>query len=277
MNEKSTSLNQQATSFNWPSIIQPMRYENVPAVDTRYWIIISLASVFGCNLGDCLSYYDNWNHWIGLAPLTAIFAALLYGERQSARATQAWYWSVVIVLRAAATNLADLATHTFEWPYPRVLMGLAVIHALVVWPVLPRLIATGAERSGRPVTNGWYWLSLLTAGTLGTAIGDCVADELHLGTGYGTLVLGGIFAVILAMGSRSRRTTKAGYWLAIIAILAAGTTAGDWLAFRDDPGLNNGLKLGLASSTSVTCILFVGILLVCRTPSTGRPDEITNS
>ncbi len=266
MMQEATSLNQQATGHHWSSAIRPMRYQNVPAVDVRYWAVISLASIFGCNLGDCLSYYDNWNHWIGLVPLTAIFAALFFGERRSARATQAWYWSVVIVLRAAATNLADLATHTFEWPYPRVLLGLAVIQALVVWPVLPRLIATECDRRGRPATNGWYWLSLLTAGTLGTAMGDWVADELHLGSGYGTLVLGAIFAVVLAMGSRARWTTKGGYWLAIIAVRAAGTTAGDWLAFRDDPGLNNGLKLGLALSTGLTCALFVGTLLVWKTP-----------
>jgi uncharacterized membrane-anchored protein len=204
MNQHVTNLNEQAKDSGWPSIIRPMRYANVPAVDARYWTAITLASIFGCNLGDCLSFYAHWNHWIGLGPLAVIFVALLFGERQSAFTTQAWYWTIVIVLRAAATNLADLATHTFEWPYPRVILGLAVIQALVVCPVLPRLISAGNNRTGRPATNGWYWLSLLTAGTLGTAIGDWTAEELHLGTGYGTLVLGAIFAVVLAMGSRLR-------------------------------------------------------------------------
>jgi uncharacterized membrane-anchored protein len=261
LDERAKSSNEQATRISWPFFIRPMRYANVPTVDARYWTAITFASIFGCNLGDCLSYYANWNHWIGLAPLTAIFALLLFGERQSTRATQAWYWTVVIVLRAAATNLADLATHTFEWPYPRVLLFLVVLQALVVWPVLPRLIAPRPDGSGRPATNGWYWLSLLTAGTLGTAIGDWVADELHLGTGYGTVILGAIFALVLALGIRSSWTTKAGYWLAIIAARSAGTTAGDWIAFRDDPGLMNGLHLGLALSTALTCALFVGTLV----------------
>ena len=270
MNQHVTNLNEQAKDSAWPSIIRPMRYANVPAVDARYWTAITLASIFGCNLGDCLSFYAHWNHWIGLGPLAVIFVALLFGERQSAFTTQAWYWTIVIVLRATATNLADLATHTFEWPYPRVILGLAVIQALVVCPVLPRLISAGNNRTGRPATNGWYWLSLLTAGTLGTAIGDWTAEELHLGTGYGTLVLGAIFAVVLAMGSRSRWTTKAAYWLPIIAVRSAGTTAGDWLAFRDDPGLSNGLHLGLPFSTALTCALFVGTLVVWKTSATGK-------
>jgi uncharacterized membrane-anchored protein len=168
---------------------------------------------------------------------------------------------VVIVLRTAATNLADLATHTWEWPYAWVIASLEALQVLFILPALPRLAAAGDERDGRPATDGWYWLSLLTAGTLGTAIGDCVAEEFHFGTGYGTLLLTLIYAGILAKGSRSRWSTKAGYWLAIIAARSAGTTAGDWLAFREEPGLSNGLHLGLPLSTACTGALFVGTLI----------------
>jgi uncharacterized membrane-anchored protein len=270
MKQQVASLNERANAIRWPSTIRPMRYANVPAVDARYWTAITLASIFGCNLGDCLSFYAHWNHWIGLAPLAVVFGALVFAERKSARATQAWYWAVLIVLRAAATNLADLATHTFEWSYPSVILGLVVLQALVVWPVLPRLQSVGPSETGRPATNGWYWLSLLTAGTLGTAIGDCTAEQLQLGAGDGTLLLGAIFAVALAVGSQSRWTTKAAYWLPLIAVRAAGTTAGDWLAFRDDPGLNNGLHLGLPYSTALSCALFVTTLLLWKTQQSKR-------
>ena len=245
-------------------MIRPMHYGNVPDVDARYWTAITLASIFGCNLGDCFSFYAGWNHWIGLVPLALIFAGLIFGEARSSRATQAWYWAVVIVLRAAATNLADLATHTFEWPYPRVIVGLVILQVLFAWAVVPRLTSMGSDQAGRPSTSGWYWLSLLTAGTLGTAIGDWVADELHMGTGFGTLLLSAIFAIILALGRRSRWSTKAAYWFAIIAVRGAGTTAGDWLAFRDDPGLNNGIHLGLPLSTALTCGLFIASIALCK-------------
>jgi uncharacterized membrane-anchored protein len=260
MNEQ--VMSKPAAHLNWTSVIPPMRYANVPAVGARYWTAISLASVFGCNLGDFVSLYLHLGHWIGLFPLAVIFAALVAGERPSVRTTEAWYWTVVIVLRTAATNIADLATHTFEWPYPRVIIGLAVIQVLVILPVLPRLVQSGSDRTGRPATDGWYWISLLTAGALGTAIGDWVAEDLHLGTGGGTLVLSAVFAVILALGKQSRWTTKASYWLAIIAVRSAGTTAGDWLAFREKPGLSNGLHLGLPLSTAFTCALFVGTLFL---------------
>jgi uncharacterized membrane-anchored protein len=268
MNEQ--VMSKPAARLNWVSIVPSMRYANVPTVGARYWTAISLASVFGCNLGDFVSLYLHWGHWLGLFPLAAIFAALVIGEHYSVHFAEAWYWTVVIVLRTAATNIADLATHTFAWPYPRVILGLTVIQALVILPVLPRLVQSGSDQAGRPATDGWYWTSLLTAGALGTAIGDWVAEDLHLGTGGGTLMLGGVFAVILALGSGSRWTTKASYWLAIIAVRSAGTTAGDWLAFREEPGLSNGLHLGLPLSTAFTCALFVGTLFLWSARPTAK-------
>ena len=166
------SVRQQAFAVNEFSILQPMRAGSVPQIDARYWTMMSLASIFGCNLGDDCSYYAGWNHWIGLGPLALIFPALLFRERRSTRETQAWYWMAVIVLRTAATNLADLATHTFDLPYISVIFGLAVLQICVIWRVAPRLVVADCGPSGLPATDGWYWLSLLTAGTLGTALGD---------------------------------------------------------------------------------------------------------
>jgi uncharacterized membrane-anchored protein len=106
---------------------------------------------------------------------------------------------------------------------------------------------------------------MLVAGTLGTAIGDCVAEGFKLGTGRGTLLLSAILAVVLVIGSRYR-WSKASYWFAIIAVRAAGTTAGDYLAFRD------GLGLGLALSTACTTGVFVATLLLWRRPKPGTGD-----
>ncbi|MGD0501569.1 MAG: hypothetical protein ABSD02_02440 [Steroidobacteraceae bacterium] len=48
----------------------------------------------------------------------------------------------------------------------------------------------------------------------------------------------------------------------MIAVRSAGTTAGDWLAFREEPGLSNGLHLGLPISTACTGALFLATLLL---------------
>ncbi len=55
MNEQ--VMSKPAARLNWTSVVPPMKYANVPTVDARYWTAISLASVFGCNLGDFVSLY----------------------------------------------------------------------------------------------------------------------------------------------------------------------------------------------------------------------------
>jgi uncharacterized membrane-anchored protein len=235
-----------------------MRSASVPRLGARYWTAISLASVAGCNLGDFVSLYLHLGHWLGLAPLALLFAGLIIGERRSGKGGEVWYWSTIIVLRTAATNLADLATHTFQLSYPLVIAGLELIQVLVVLRVAPRPVLANDDIARPPIADLWYWASMLTAGTLGTALGDCVAEDFKLGTGAATLALGAVLAVVLAMGRRSGWATKAQYWFAIIAVRAAGTTAGDFLAFPD------GVGLGLLLSTGCTLAVFIATLVLWR-------------
>jgi len=65
--------------------------------------------------------------------------------------------------------------------YLWIIAGLAALQVLFILPSLPALWVIGVGDDARPTTDAWYWLSLLTAGTLGTATGDCVAEEFHLG------------------------------------------------------------------------------------------------
>jgi len=240
-----------------------MRTESTPELGIRYWVAICAASVAGCNLGDFVSLYLHLGHWVGLFPLALLLAAILFAEKH-APASEAWYWAAVIVVRTAATNVADLATHTFDLDYSWVIAALEALQVLVVLAVS---IRTNDARRGhypKPVVDGWYWASMMAAGTLGTAIGDCTAEVFKLGTGWGTVGLSVLLAATLAVGFATRWSTKASYWFAVIAVRSAGTTAGDWLAFSEG---GSGLGLGLLISTCVSCALFVGALVF------GRPSR----
>jgi uncharacterized membrane-anchored protein len=237
-----------------------MRTESTPELGIRYWVAICAASVAGCNLGDFVSLYLHLGHWIGLLPLALILAAVLFAQKH-APASEAWYWAVVIVVRTAATNLADLATHTFHLDYSWVIAALEALQVLVVLPAATRANGSWRGHYPKPVADGWYWAGMMTAGTLGTAIGDCTAEVFNLGTAWGTAALSVILAATLAVGFASRWSTKASYWFAVIAVRAAGTTAGDWLAFSEG---GSGIGLGLMISTCVSCAVFVAVLLLWR-------------
>lgn len=246
-----------------------MRAGSVPVLGARYWVAISLASIAGCNLGDFVAGFLHLGHWHGLLPLALIFALLLFSERRATQASEGWYWAVIIVIRTAATNLADLASDTFNIEYAWTIAVLEVLQVLVVLRLAPRLIPAGSSGASRFTVDGWYWASMLVAGTLGTAIGDCVAEEFKLGQGYGTLVLGVILALTLVIGQRAQ-WSKASYWFAIVAVRAAGTTAGDFLAFRTG--------LGLAVCTCCTVAVFVAMLLTWRQrPLAAAPETLSSA
>jgi len=233
-----------------------MQTTNVPAVGARYWAALSVASVFGANMGDFVSKNLHMGHWSGLPPLAVLFVAVLAAERWGKWRGEFYYWIAIVVLRTAATNLGDLLTHDFK--LPATLTIAALIAAMVaLLAASPRTTQT----QDVPTTDDWYWATMLTAGTLGTVAGDWVADDWGFGLGGGSIILCAILAAVLFVRDTMKMTQRSVYWVVVVAIRSAGTTVGDYLAGR------HGLALGLSVSTPLTGLILVA-LLVCwrRTP-----------
>jgi uncharacterized membrane-anchored protein len=243
-----------------------MQIRNVPEVGPRYWTAISIASVFGANMGDFVARDLHLGHASGLPVLALALALVLLGERRAKTPTEAYYWLAIVIVRTAATNLADLATHDFKLAYPWVLAGLI---GLLVGVVLAETILRrgAAPTRGLPATTGWYWAAMLIAGTLGTAFGDYVAGDLGLGLVWSSVLLSGLLGMLLALRSRPAFVTKPSYWRTIVMVRAAGTTVGDFLAGR------RGLGLGLHVSTPCTGLLLVATLLLWRKQPTTQAVE----
>jgi len=242
-----------------------MRVSNVPAITRRYWAAILVASMCGANTGDFLSHNLHLGHTRGLLPLAALFLLSLWAERRARIPTEAYYWLAIIVLRTAATNLADLCTHDLKLGYGATEIGLTLL--LIAFLVTDRNRGSSMssiaqqDRPRLPTTNGNYWLAMLTAGTLGTASGDFTADVVGLGLFYGSAVLTALFAVVLIISWRFGGMSKPWYWASIVAARTAGTTLGDLLASR------HGLDLGLPLSTTLTAFTLTIIVLFWPHPS----------
>jgi uncharacterized membrane-anchored protein len=236
-----------------------VQVKNLPQITARYWTAILAASMAGANMGDFFSYNLHLGHTRGLLPLAGLFALILWTERRSRGTTETYYWLAIIVLRTAATNLADLATHDLRLDYGIIDGGLTALLVVILlaegaWGRSP-VAGNPANGVGLPATDGPYWAAMLTAGTLGTATGDFVADKLGLGLGVGSLLLAAIFALVLLL-SRRLGASKPWYWASIVAARTAGTTMGDFVANQ------HGISLGLPLSTAFTCSLLAGIVIL---------------
>lgn len=90
-----------------------------PIVNVRYWILISLASVLGTNTGDlAVQLFRMWSEatnagWLGLKhigplPLLIFIFTLTYlAERMDKYRHEIYFWLTIIIIRTAATNIAD--------------------------------------------------------------------------------------------------------------------------------------------------------------------------
>ena len=247
-----------------------MKAQNLPTIDARYWCAIVVASMAGANTGDFAARYLHLGHTRGLLPLALAFIAIVWAEKRARRGSEAFYWLAIIVLRTAATNLADLMTHDLHLGYGLTLASLtALIIAVLLFVYWRDGSRTPTISDGRklPATDSAYWLAMLTAGTLGTAAGDFVADEVGLGVGYGSIVLVAAFLIVLLGAQRIGKMSLFWYWAAIVAARTAGTTMGDFLPSR------HGLDLGLPISTAITLTTLAAIVMLWRDREAGRVDD----
>ena len=103
----------------------------------------------------------------------------------------------------------------------------------------------------------FYWITILFSQTLGTALGDWVADSAGLGYRGGMAVFGVLLAVVVALYYGTKLSRAALFWAAFILTRPLGAVVGDFL---DKPLNKGGLALSRYSASSVLLALIAGCI-----------------
>jgi uncharacterized membrane-anchored protein len=230
-----------------------MHPQHVPRINLRYWLGITLASVFGTNMGDLYAHESGLSILPGLGVLAVLCAVVFLVEHLDTGARELYYWLVIIIIRTGATNIADYTAYRLRVPELGLNAGLILM--LVLLAVVQRRTTTPKESSAArlPATGGSYWVAMLTAGVLGTVLGDVC--EHFFGKGLAAVALAAVLAAALIW---RRGGIGPFYWLIVAVARTAGTAIGDWVAE------NRTLNIGLPFSTLMTGLLFVGLIVVWR-------------
>src|ERR1700730_2171558 len=249
-----------------------MQPYHVPQLGLRDLSARCLASIFGANMGDFFAHNLGLGHVAGLPYLAIAFAVVFVLERLDRSVHEAFYWLAIVVVRTAATNLADFFSGDLRLPRPWVMAGLAALLALSVaaaWQLSWRNAANKTDAQSNLLRADYgYWLVMLIAGTLGTVMGDFFSHDLHLGNAVASIVLSALLAPFLVLGARRLLWSLPLYWTTIVMVRAAGTTVGDLLAARN--------ALGLALSTAATGLLFIRFLILWRASKADKIPVPTN-
>jgi hypothetical protein len=156
-------------------------HSKVAAVTLGFWVMKIAATTLGETAGDLLSMTLNLGYVASSAILLAIFAGLLGMQLSARRFHPVLFWSVVLATSTAGTTLSDLIDRTLGLGYATGASLLAGCLALVLlaWRVSEKSISVSNIASRR--AEGFYWTAVLFSNTLGTALGDFLADDSGTG------------------------------------------------------------------------------------------------
>jgi uncharacterized membrane-anchored protein len=111
----------------------------------------------------------------------------------------------------------------------------------------------------------FYWTAILFSNTLGTALGDYLADDSGLGFGGGALLIGSILIILILAYFYSQISHIILFWIAFVLTRPFGATMGDFLT---KPSENGGLNLGTVYSS---LILFSVLAILVAHAAINRP------
>jgi uncharacterized membrane-anchored protein len=253
----------------------------VPAVTLGFWIIKILATTLGETGGDSVTM-----SWLGETTAnpvpngyligTAIFGAILIGlvwAQIKARNFNPWlYWATIVASTTAGTTLADFATRSLGIGYPggSILLLSLVVISLFTWHRSLGTIDVNTVATAKAET--FYWITITFSQTLGTALGDWVADA-GLGYSGGAVVFGAALGVLAILYFSSRISHVALFWAAFILTRPLGATVGDWL---DKPIAKGGLEFSRPLASAVLAVVIIGLILLLpqrpgRHPGSAEP------
>ena len=121
-----------------------------------------------------------------------------------------------------------------------------------------------------PKVEAFYWLAILFSNTLGTALGDFLADDGGLGYAGGALVFAAALVVVAAGYYVTRISRTMLFWTAFILTRPLGATVGDFL---DKPVAHGGLAWSRPVASAVLLVFIVGCILVLPQRAESHPGD----
>jgi uncharacterized membrane-anchored protein len=239
----------------------------VPAVTLGFWIIKILATTFGETAGDTLSMSFNFGYLVSSGIFGLLLAALVWAQIKAPRFHPFVYWATIIASTTAGTTIADFATRSIGIGYPggSQLLLACVLASLAWWHRSLGNISIASVHE--PRAEIYYWTTITFSQTLGTALGDWVADG-SLGYLGAAVIFGGLLALIAVAYFRTSISHAALFWSAFVLTRPLGAVVGDYL---DKPVSHGGLELSRGGASLVLAIaITVLIVAVPQRPGVAK-------
>ncbi len=241
-----------------PARALPVAFNRVPEVAIGFWIIKIAATTLGETGGDALSMSLNLGYAASTMIFFVLFAIAVTSQIRARKFHAFLYWTVIVATTLTGTTMADFADRSLGIGYAggSAILFTLVIAALVTWRLKMGSISVDYISSAK--VEMFYWTTILFSNTLGTALGDWVADS---GPGYegGALIFAGCIALVALLYFFTRLSHSVLFWAAFVLTRPLGATLGDLLT---KPVANGGLNLSRYSSSAAIAVFMVICILL---------------
>src|SRR5213595_1625729 len=240
----------------------------VPQVTFLFWVVKVLATTLGEIGGDAVTM--SWlgettpeakagGYLIGTGIFGVIFIVAVLVQIRSKKFHPFLYWLTIVATTTVGTTLADYCTRSVGIGYTggSTILLVCVIASLLIWRW-----ATGSvsiETVSTPKVEIFYWVTIMFSQTLGTALGDWVADTNELGYLGAAVVFGGLLLLTALLYYLTNFSRVMLFWAAFILTRPLGATLGDFL---DKPIAEGGLALSRYTASLALVVVMVALILI---------------
>src|SRR5438874_84634 len=240
----------------------------VPQVTIAFWIIKILATTLGETGGDAVTM--SWlgettneakgtGYLIGTAIFGVIFIAAVLVQIRAKKFHPFLYWLTIVATTTVGTTLADYCTRSLGIGYTG---GSTILLVLVIASLLLWRWSTGSisiETVSTPKVETFYWVTIMFSQTLGTALGDWVADTNEMGYLGAAAVFGGLLALTALPYYMTSFSRVILFWAAFILTRPLGATLGDFL---DKSIAQGGLALSRYTASLGLLVVIAALILI---------------
>jgi uncharacterized membrane-anchored protein len=228
--------------------------KKIPEVTLLFWVMKICATTLGETAGDQLAQTMNVGYAVSSLILLGLFLLLLLGQLAARRYVPALYWAVILATSTAGTTMSDYMDRTLGLGYATgsaILVSVLLV-VLGLWWVSEQSLSVTEIKTR--MGELFYWTAILFSNTLGTALGDYLADDSGLGFGGGALLIGSLLAVVVLAYYFTRISRVLLFWVAFVLTRPFGATFGDLLTKSPE-------KHGLGFGTSGASLILLGLLV----------------
>jgi uncharacterized membrane-anchored protein len=240
----------------------------LPRVTAVFWVMKIAATTLGETAGDLLSMTMNVGYALSSLLLISGFLVSLGLQLRSKRYSPPLYWTVILTTSTAGTTMSDYMDRTLQLGYETgsLILASLLCGTLLLWRFSLGSISVDSVRSRK--AEAFYWAAILLSNTLGTALGDFLADSSGLGFLGGALLIGGLLTLLLAATFFTRISRVVLFWSAFVLTRPFGATLGDVLT---KPYARGGLDLGTVGSS----VILGGVLILLVVWQLLSPRKVT--